>query len=465
MGVSTVLDIKNFGKIEYAKIDIKPLTIVVGLNDTGKSFVTKGLYSILSAFNIDYLTMQSEQIIKIANIYIQKLDEELGSAKDKKQIKYIDELLEELATFIKDLKKSNFNLQEAILTSNEVKSIKNNLKNVFLNFEDNIKKRVIVYKKTENYLAPFGSLLKELDVLTTDTLQVYGNKVIESIRENLIKNFQVEISTLHNFNNKTKSINFDLNNFCQIELLNNSNRLSLNPSGVDEIQKLRNVIYIDSPIFIRLKEAFEAQEKNKSFKYRNFLDKEDILKGYPKYIDDLYALLNQKTIFENNFSDLINKIENIINGSVDINSNNEIKYTISNTSHTIPISLAAMGIANLGIISLLLKKGIIDKGSFLILDEPEVHLHPEWQIKLIEILYELSKNGINVVIATHSIDLIKYIQLLVKKDEEAKKNIAINLMPYSESNFNLSLEDKIDNTLDVLVNPYYNMHIESLKWI
>ena len=41
--------------------------------------------------------------------------------------------------------------------------------------------------------------------------------------------------------------------------------------------------------------------------------------------------------------------------------------------------------------------------SFLIIDEPEVNLHPEWQLKLAEILVLLAKNlNIHVYINTHS---------------------------------------------------------------
>ncbi|HBR4688327.1 TPA: AAA family ATPase, partial [Klebsiella pneumoniae] len=35
------IDIKNFGKIKNAKVNIRPFTIIAGPNSSGKSFVTK----------------------------------------------------------------------------------------------------------------------------------------------------------------------------------------------------------------------------------------------------------------------------------------------------------------------------------------------------------------------------------------------------------------------------------------
>ena len=60
-----------------------------------------------------------------------------------------------------------------------------------------------------------------------------------------------------------------------------------------------------------------------------------------------------------------------------------------------------MGIANLGILALLIERKVLDKGTFLFIDEPEAHLHPAWQVIMAETLFELAKGGVNVVIATH----------------------------------------------------------------
>ena len=78
------------------------------------------------------------------------------------------------------------------------------------------------------------------------------------------------------------------------------------------------------------------------------------------------------------------------------------------------------------------------------MDEPEAHLHPEWQVKLINILYKVAQAGANIIIATHSIDMIKAVELLIKQDEDAKNLISLNKMPYNSDFTKLEQEDKIE---------------------
>ena len=44
----------------------------------------------------------------------------------------------------------------------------------------------------------------------------------------------------------------------------------------------------------------------------------------------------------------------------------------------------------------------IKDNSLILIDEPEISLHPEWQIKFAEVLVELAKAGIPILISTHS---------------------------------------------------------------
>ncbi len=71
----------------------------------------------------------------------------------------------------------------------------------------------------------------------------------------------------------------------------------------------------------------------------------------------------------------------------------------------------AMGIKYFGILQILSENDwLIEKNSFLIFDEPEIHLHPKWQLKLVKILIELVKNGIKILITSHSPYMIEAIK-------------------------------------------------------
>lgn len=52
----TDLHIQNFGKVKSADIRLRPFTVIVGPNSSGKSFITKALYSIFHSMNKDLAT-------------------------------------------------------------------------------------------------------------------------------------------------------------------------------------------------------------------------------------------------------------------------------------------------------------------------------------------------------------------------------------------------------------------------
>jgi predicted ATPase len=75
-------------------------------------------------------------------------------------------------------------------------------------------------------------------------------------------------------------------------------------------------------------------------------------------------------------------------------SSKNIKSTIHNT---------ASGIKQIGIVQMLLANRELKDNCVLIIDEPEVNLHPEWQMKFAEILVLLTKKlNVSLYLNTHS---------------------------------------------------------------
>lgn len=76
----------------------------------------------------------------------------------------------------------------------------------------------------------------------------------------------------------------------------------------------------------------------------------------------------------------------------------------------------ASGIKQIGVIQLLLNTRKLRQNSFLIIDEPEVNLHPKWQIKLAQILVLLVKNlNISIYINSHGPLFIEAIKTFAEK--------------------------------------------------
>ena len=64
----------------------------------------------------------------------------------------------------------------------------------------------------------------------------------------------------------------------------------------------------------------------------------------------------------------------------------------------------------------MIKNKIIQRDAVIILDEPEVHLHPEWQLVFAELVVLLHKEfGITVLLNTYSPYFLRSIQVYAAK--------------------------------------------------
>lgn len=74
------------------------------------------------------------------------------------------------------------------------------------------------------------------------------------------------------------------------------------------------------------------------------------------------------------------------------------------------------------IVKMLLEKGELDSGTMLILDEPEAHLHPQWQNTFAEIIVLLVKElNVNILLTTHSPNFMLALDAYMRKYEIAEK--------------------------------------------
>jgi predicted ATP-dependent endonuclease of OLD family len=133
------------------------------------------------------------------------------------------------------------------------------------------------------------------------------------------------------------------------------------------------------------------------------------------YIDILSnAEIGETHTITPNAAKVLDTIKKIIGGEVLYE--NDTFYIISKKNKT-PFSLEASGYRKLGLLWKLLRNGLLEKGTVLFWDEPENSLNPELVPKLVEILLELSRNGVQIFLATHSEILSSYFSVLKKKED------------------------------------------------
>lgn len=123
------------------------------------------------------------------------------------------------------------------------------------------------------------------------------------------------------------------------------------------------------------------------------------------------------------FAAMANKMENeLLGGNIVLDTPAKNEYpeiTYRHNGSVVPLHRSSSTISEIAPLSLYLKH-IVDENSFLIIEEPEAHLHPANQIVLAKYIVKLIRSGVNILITTHSIFLL---------DKLGKYMMAGNLRP------------------------------------
>ena len=99
-----------------------------------------------------------------------------------------------------------------------------------------------------------------------------------------------------------------------------------------------------------------------------------------------------------------------------IKKDGEFYYREKTGGDALNISNLSAGLKTFVILKTLLLNGFIEAGTVILLDEPEIHLHPEWQLLLAEIIVLLHKEfDLYVLLNTHSHYFLDAIEVYSKK--------------------------------------------------
>ena len=446
------------GNIDKATVEIKPLTIIAGENSTGKTFITKSLYTILdSVYKNHFLNEFLKVHLQLEDSITRFYDSINPVAKDSDFYTKYKEINNTIVDILYELSKCKFKEQNKLLQKH------NNLLKLLEMVISNYTKDRLSLKKFQKYDIELNEIRNNLEnflYVINNRIDVIIDNIANSLEEGFKKNFQITNLNSLIQQGKSKKLKLKLDNLGNIDIENNESiQFSLSQDGIEEIQDVENIVFFDSPIFIKIRKALQNCRFDRIGMPK---DEDKYLKGYPQYLDKLYNFIDKEYIDKSEFNLISQEIQEIIKGSFSVSKSGDIQYT-DKSNNVMPLSLTAMGISNIGLIDLLLRNNVINKGSFLIMDEPEVHLHPEWQVILANILYKIAKQGANVIIATHSLDFLKAFEVLLKNEEENTENIiAINKMPFDKEFAKLSEIDKVDTILDDLSRPYNELYLQDI---
>lgn len=142
------------------------------------------------------------------------------------------------------------------------------------------------------------------------------------------------------------------------------------------------------------------------------------INDYLHFIEDLKQTTKQP---ETEFTDLAQELETVLEGKVTVSALGDIEFQTED-SRRLPVHLSASLVKSLSGLVFYLRH-LAKKKDVIMIDEPELNLHPENQVKIARVLAKIANRGIKVILSTHSDYLIREFSnlLIMAKDFPDKK--------------------------------------------
>ena len=132
----------------------------------------------------------------------------------------------------------------------------------------------------------------------------------------------------------------------------------------------------------------------------------------------------------------------------------EFYLQLNGYNEPVALSNLSTGMKSFVILKMLLEKGSLSEKDVVILDEPEIHLHPQWQIAYAELLVLLQKQfDLSVVVTTHSPYFVDAINLFsCKYATDSSVNYYISSVDNNRVNMK-NVTDNIEEIYKKMVSP------------
>lgn len=361
-----IFKIKNFGKIAEANIKLDGITVICGNNNTGKSTVGKALFSFFNALT-DYKN---------------KIDAQKNS---------------KLRAAIRNYAADPMDLPVKVLyPENSMDFISKHDNHFSIDEVKDFLELSYGVKLPKDRLV---SLVEYLNTPEIDILNEYVYRYITNVMNGQVKNAYSSSSShclisgeFKDFTNTIKIRKQDC--ICELnEPIEHSAYYINTPFSLDSLNEHRMAIFGSNPMSRNIVDAIlQAQAEINEDSMTNILD--TVLNK--KELDDVRSIIKKA------YSG-----DTIIDHGRYFYIENGIPFDFRNIS---------AGLKSFAIIERLLETGVLKKKDVLILDEPEIHLHSEWQIIYAELIVILQKTfDLTILLVTHSFQFFESLNFFMKK--------------------------------------------------
>lgn len=362
------LNIDNVCKVNNAEIEMDGVTVIAGYNDTGKSTILKSIDAFLKIFGNKDANIEMERWNSVQRLILKKeaLFDEMGFATLPRSILYdIFDVIHGSGIAVSELGYELFkNSYLKVIRSSITIEIDEEKKKILLSDDFIIK----LYQGMDEIKS--RSAQEYWEYRTTLDLRMIFNGVLT----NLI--------------NHRKSVIASDNNQ---KVIFGEDKVDVSGGGVST----GNIIYIET------RNLLDDLSRGSSISpVRRFLFKEPQIKAYEEF-DEI----------EKNKKALNDIFKEVLHGKLQ-KDDDMMKYHDDRIGELINLRNVASGMKSLLVIQRLVENGTLTSGSWLLIDEPETNLHPEWHIRMAEILVLIKKEmDINVIVSSHSAYFIRALEV------------------------------------------------------
>ncbi len=391
---------ENLGNIKEANIELGNLTIFAGANNSGKTYVNYILYALLykkyalkGSLYDKYINEAKENGVSKINI-IEFLDNNYSKLKnnlEKTFAKTLDRFFSAEDGTFKNFKLTLFQ---------DIENIKNNIIVSKVSNDLRIGKNKVVFEATKEANDTVLTLVMQDTTLPQDVyMDFLSNTMFSLLFSELNKNTFLLPAERTGINLFYQELNTYRNS-----LINNLQKNKINPLEV-------------------LKDMMVSKYPQPIADYIEFLNNTSNLKKQKSLLKDLNDTLRHK----------------IVRGKYSINRDGSIsflpykKYFQGNNFQTkIDLHLSSSTVKTFFSLEFYLEH-MAQVGSYLIIDEPELNLHPDNQRNIARLIAQMVNRGVNVILSTHSDYIVReFNNLIMLNNNFTQKGELLNKYGYSK---------------------------------